>query len=391
MRQLIRVFYDAGAGDGGTPTLGPSMADLDNPDYVPPVLGGDGGGGGTPEEGVNPDGTLQDGYKRGEDGKVVKDAAPSQIEGVNADGSLQDGYIKDADGNVVKQDAGRADGDGDSPEDFYKTVEQITGEPVTVDYGDIDPLAPEGVAIREKAIRDDAVTKFEEYMKASDPRAYAYAIHRSNGGSDEDFFETKHYVLPDADTFKTSVDLQTKMVKQDLLDKGVPEEIVEATVAKYVKDNVITDKATAVYNAKKQAEAFQLQELEKEQKAQQQEFQQAVSNVLTIVSKNINEGLNLIVPDAKKNEFNEFVKNNIRFDNGKFYVVSELGQNNLKEVLESQYFQYVKGDLTALVERKAKTVTTQRLRTKVNQSNAAGVKGANSNDNNPEFVPLGSI
>lgn len=383
----MKMFYDPapnGAQSSGTQPL--SLSELDNLPDTPPVDTPIQGGDGTPKP---PDISQV---------PPVTDTPPEPVEGLNADGTLQDGYEKDADGKVVKKDTPAEPpstddepADDASAKDFYKQVNQITGEEVAVDFGETDPLSPEGVALRDKAIRQDAVQKFEDYLRTTDPRAYAYMLHREAGGSDEEFFAEKTFVLSDEQTFNTSIDIQTSILKQDLLDKGVPAEIVEATIAKYIKDNVLTEKATGAYTVMKKAQEQQMKEIERVQNEQKQQFQNQVTSITNTISKGINDGnLNFIIPEAKKAAFNEYIKQNLRYDNGKFYVVNELGEN-LKEILESQYFQFVKGDLSALIKKEAKTQTTQRLRTTVNRANNTNPKGADVGNQNKDYVPLGHL
>jgi hypothetical protein len=380
--KLNRFQYDITAPDeGGGGTLPMSLTELDNLSDTPPAIQS---GDGTPKP---PDISQI---------PPVVDTPPAVVKDVNADGTLQDGYEKDADGKVTKIPDTPATDDPNpdyelDTEDFFAQVEQITGEPVQVEYGDTDPLSPEGVAIREKAVREDATKKFEDYLKTSDPRAYAYFLHRESGGSDDDFFAERTFVLPDENTFNGSIDLQTNVLKQDLIDKGVPADVADATIAKYIKDNVLTEKATVAYNSKKQAQANQMKALEEAQRDEQAQFQAAVNGITTTIGKNITEGnLNFIIADAKKAQFNEFIKQNLRFDNGKFYVVNEIGEN-LKEVLESQYFQFVKGDLKALVQKEAKTQTVQRLKATVKKAASTGLKTADTPNPNKGYIPLGEL
>ena len=135
-------------------------------------------------------------------------------------------------------------------ESFWKEVEQITGESIQIDYGGTDPLSPAGVALREMKIRGDAALKFEQYLKQTDPRGYAYLLHREAGGSDEEFFAKKSFVLSDREEFENSIEQQSSLLKHSLTEKGVPEEVAQATIDKYIKDNVLKEKALEYYELK---------------------------------------------------------------------------------------------------------------------------------------------
>lgn len=301
--------------------------------------------------------------------------APEEEEGDEGDGS----------------DEGQA---GDEEDAFWERVNQITGEPVEVDYGETDPLSPEGVGMREMQVRRDAQQKFEDYLRRTDPRGYAYLIHRENGGTDEEFFAEPSFTLPEKSVFEESIEAQTGLVKRALLAKGVPEDVVDATVQKYVKDNMLKDRALAIYDEQRKLEEQQVKQLEETQKKQQALIQESVMKVTTSLANTINDGsLKLIIPEAKKAEFNEYLKENLRMDNGKFYIVTELDKEgkNLREIIEAQYFQFVKGDLNAIVQKKAKTLTAQRLRTTVKKATELGTKGAQGETGRSEYIPLGEI
>jgi len=276
---------------------------------------------------------------------------------------------------------------------FWSTVDQITGETVEVDFGEIDPISPQGVALREQKVREQASQKFEEYLKQKDPRGYAYLLHRDAGRPDEEFFSEKSFVLPDREEFEESVDKQSQLVKTALIHRGVPEELAQATVDKYIKDNLLKDKALGIYDEQRKVEQEQVKRIEAIQMEQQRLYKEEVDRVVGGITETINDGLKFIVPEAKKVEFNKFIKENLRYDNGRFYIVTELDRSfkNLKKVVESQFFQFMNNDLNSIVEKKSKTVATQRLRAAVKKDTALNSRGTNTESSKTEFVPLGDI
>lgn len=279
-------------------------------------------------------------------------------------------------------------------ESFWKEVEQITGESIQIDYGGTDPLSPAGVALREMKIREDAALKFEQYLKQTDPRGYAYLLHREAGGSDEEFFAKKSFVLSDREEFENSIEQQSSLLKHSLTEKGVPEEVAQATIDKYIKDNVLKEKALEYYELKLEEDKKQVEQLEKLQEQEQLKFKTAVTNLTRSLEDTISStDMKFIIPEASKAAFQEFMKSNIRHENGKFYIVNEIGNDyrNVKELVEAQYFQFVKGDLKKLVERKAKTLAVQRLKANVKRAAGATVKGSGESTNKSEYIPLGEI
>lgn len=51
----------------------------------------------------------------------------------------------------------------------------------------------------------------------------------------------------------------------------------------------------------------------------------------------------------------------MRYDNGKFYIIKEIGDKDLEQEMQKEFFAYKKGNLNDLVERKAKTINARRL------------------------------
>jgi hypothetical protein len=94
--------------------------------------------------------------------------------------------------------------------EFFKAVDALHGEELTVEYGDVDPMSPEGIFKREQAIADRSIDSWEASIKEKSPRHYAYLMHGLNGGSDEDFFEKTKDLgsLPTEEELEIDQDIQ---------------------------------------------------------------------------------------------------------------------------------------------------------------------------------------
>jgi hypothetical protein len=104
----------------------------------------------------------------------------------------------------------------------------------------------------------------------------------------------------------------------------------------------------------------------------------------------ITTDMKLIVPEKKQVEFKKFLQEHTRYDNGKFYFAQEIGQD-LPKLVEQMLFKFNNGDLKSLVERQARTITTQRLRTSVNKDKKIQ-NGERATTKNPTgFIPLSDI
>lgn len=348
----------------------------------------------------------------GGDGSDVIPSTIQTIEGLNEDGTLVDGYEKMEDGTIKKKEPSNTADKGDTPPDpnaepnpdatddqsngqnnvdavkaFWDTVNKITGEEVEVDFGDVDPISPEGVALREKAIRDQTATQFEKYLQEKDPRGYAYLIHRENGGSDEDFFNANRndLVLPTDEELEKSVDAQTKVIKSDLKDKSLPDDIIELTIKHYIQNNLLLEKSKeSLGNIKAGQEAY-LESIKQKANLAEQEFNNK-SNLLVNTIKNVIEKeVGFVVPETKKQEVLNYIQERIRYDEGKFYIVNEVNDSSLKTLLESQVFNYFQGDLKKIVTRQAKTIATQALRLNIENSKSTqqGTDGTKNTGGKP--------
>ena len=394
--RLIHMFKDAdaGSGGGGAPVPQPSLSDLDNPDFKPagtPIIPE--GGAPPPVEGLDAEGNILPGYEQNAEGKVVKSATPpapvTEVEGLDKDGNLLEGYERTADGTVQKIVEVNSD-DEPKPEEFWQAVNTLTGREVEVDFGDVDPISPEGVALRENAIVESTEKAMDQFFRESNPRAYAYYLHTQAGGTDDDFFGIGQPTLPPREDFEANADSQASLLKQDLVAKGVPEDIAQATVDKYIKDNLLTEKALKLYDDVLAEDKKQIAIMEQAIANEKIQFQQQVAGFEKSVSDTIASKVNLVIPEAKRAAFTQFIKDNTRHSDGKFFFVQPVEAENLDKQIEALYFQFVKGDLKSLIAKAAKAQTVQRLRTNLEKDKTKN--NTLAPDHKPVLnLPLGDI
>ena len=372
-RRLLRDANLEGA--GGVPTL----SDLTDPNYTPPS-------------------TPPSNEPATEDPGTPEPITP--VEGFDADGNLLENYELNNDGVPTKivestDDADDTDNVADEPtensSEFWKAVEDITGIELEVEYPEgVDPLSPEGVALREQTLANSAVDNYDNHLKETHPRAYAFFLHLQNGGTEESFFEQKAPTLPTRTEFLANLDVQSETVKNSLILKGVPPNVAQATVDAYLKDNILSEEAVKIYDQYEDAQRRQIAEAEllnSENLRRQKENEKALINT---VQEGITKEMNFVIPQAKVNDFTNFVYDNIRQDNGEYYLVQPINRDSIKTTLEALYLQYVKGDIRSLVERQAKNKAVQRLRLNMEKDSRtkAGVEGVGSSKKN---LTLGDI
>jgi hypothetical protein len=388
MKKYIQMFLDPApdsAGGDPLPPLPKSLADLDNP---------------------SPDDLAAAAEAQRLADEATPPAAPTPVEGVNEDGTLQEGYSKDAEGNVVKDEPVDAGTKGDDTEgdegSFWDDVDALRGEPLVIDWdahkdadgNPIDPVSAEGAYIREKAIERKTIDDYDDYLKKIDPRGYAYMLHRQAGGTDEEFLATKSANLPEYEAFKESVDAQSALYKQALVGRGLDADLAQLQVDKAVKDGKLFELADKEYKAHQAQNEAQLKAIEQKNAVAQQNYTNAVNKLNASLVSSIQEskGLKFIIPDTDKAAFTEFVKKGVRFDaeTNSFSIVQELGEDNSR-LLESMFLLYKKGDLTGLIKREAQSATVKRLQKTVLKAKSAGGAAVEPPGAKKDYIPLGNI
>jgi hypothetical protein len=396
----IRLFYEAGAGDGSGGTLPPSLADIS-------------GGDGNPK----PADLTEEAKKQAADAAVAaaEQAAYDALvkEATNEDGTLKEGYIKDeatgkvskdlnykpADGDGNDDDGDGNDGDGsENPDDFWADVNKYHGVELKVELPEnVDPLSPEGVYHREKQLMQKAVDSFEDNIKKADPRGYAYLLHRQAGGSDEEFFSKKSFSLPEYETFKTDADTQSRVYKASLIEKGLDAETAQVVLDKAIKDGKLFELSDAAYKAAEKAHQDELNAIEKKQQEGQERYNRTINTFNQALTTTITEGkdLQLVIPDAEKPDFLNFLREQVEYDpnTGKLMFVQAIDDKKMARQVEALYVLFKEGNLKNIIKREVQQERRKGLRRAVDKSKEQRSGGADDNNggNKGGFVPLGSL
>jgi hypothetical protein len=366
---------ERGIRDDGTPLIKPLPKPGDDakpkpgePGYVEPKLG-------------DPDYVL----KFGDEGYVLK----LGDEGYEPKFGEEGYVLKEGDEGYVAPDP-NAD---DTTKDFWAEVEKITGKKFEITYPDgVEADTPAGAAHRELEVIKQAQIEFEEHLAKTDPRSYAYMLHRAAGLPDEDFFgDNKGYSLPDLAVLETSIEAQTAVYKADLLSRGLDEDAVNALIAKAVTDNKLKEKAIASHTLIDKAQKQQLAELQTQQDNENKRFEAAVTAITTKITASIETEMGYVVPVAKKAEFTAFVANHLQYDNGKFFLVQEVADDKFKTQLESLFFQFVGGDLSTIVKKEAKTQAAQGLKLRINKAATKPTPVQGGDGTKKVGIPLGDL
>ena len=266
------------------------------------------------------------------------------------------------------------EGSGDSSDDasFWDEVDTLRGETLDVDFGDVDPETPEGALIYEKAVRLDEMAKFEGWLGDAYPRALAYLTHITNGGKEEDFFKTagEPTTLPTEAELEADVEKQKDIVVKNLKAKGNTEKQIERIIKGSIIDDDLEEMAKAALQEESNRQAAAIKAVQDKSAADNAVRDKQIKELTGYVNQVISTGRldNIIIPEKDRIPFAQAVNSSIRFENGKFYAVTEVNPENATEVFKEKFFSYKKGNLTDLIDKAARTANTSRLKKTITEN-----------------------
>ena len=323
--------------------------------------------------------------------KVVK-PDPKKDKKVEPVTDPQDEPDADTDDNVTTTDPDSED-DVEYATRFFEEVDKLTGSEVQVDYGDISPLTPQGVALREKALKEQTLNSFMEELEENYPQVYKVLQYASDGGDPADLFKQaagRDYTkvnLGDTDTA-----LAKEILKEYYTARGVKS---EARIAKLIETDeeseggiVVEAKAALAELAKEQEERTNNILVAQQQKAaEERKKNQVLISAIDEVLDTRTLGTFKIGDKVEANEFKQYVLSNIRKTrDGKFELATNIDANNLEKVLQYQYFQFKKGDLGKIIQRQATTQATKNLSLRLKMEADKIKRSGTSSDNKQGFT-----
>lgn len=277
-------------------------------------------------------------------------------------------------------------------ETFFEEVNKLTGQDVEVDYGDVDPLTPQGIAIRERAVREDALEGFLNDIETNYPRVFQALKHAHNGGDVTELFAqstTRDYSTVEIGDKDES--LAKEILKEYYKSKGIKN---EAKIAKMIENDedaesgLIGEAKSALEEMKKEQETSRNKVLEaqeqkaKEDKKRDQVFVTAVDEVL----KERQLGSFKLTDKSEAAAFRQYVFKNIRkTPDGKYELATIVDGSNLEKALQYQYFQFKKGDLSKIIQQKAATQNTEKLRLKLKAEETKIKKSSKEERSTPKY------
>lgn len=254
----------------------------------------------------------------------------------------------------------------DAEDTFWDDVDKLRGgDPLVVDYGDVDPVSPEGALIRENAVADNAIAGFENFIETNYPEAYAFLDHLMSGGKKEDFFKIAETLvtLPTEAELENSVEVQKQIVSRNMAAKGNSEKTIDIVLKGLIAADELEETSKAALKEETKREADTIDAVRKQSAditAQKTEAIGRMNGYIDTVVATGDVG-GLVIPEKDRVPFANAVKQSIRYDNGKFIAITELNDANVQQFFKEKFFSFKKGDLKELVAKQARTENTKRL------------------------------
>lgn len=295
-------------------------------------------------------------------------------------------------GENANDQEGTDDENGDEQEDpaaFYAEISKLRGDNFEFKFPqDVDPTTPAGVHHAINQVLEHELDNFENDLMKGDPRAYAYMLHRANGGNDEDFFATKTEVLPEWDVLKGSVDLQQAFYRRVLARKEIAPEEADLIVKNAIEKNKLTAVVETEYNRMKKQDEDQARQLLKVSEENQRRQEQMINRMGAVLQEKIidNKGLGITIPDAKRGNFLQFVNQLVHLDaaTGQWYLQQTITNDNINPLLESLYYLSVGGNMNEIISNRAKAENVKQLKLNMGKSKDKVKTGSKDNPNKAE-------
>lgn len=255
---------------------------------------------------------------------------------------------------------------------FFEEVEKLTGQEVEVDYKGVSPLSPQGVALREAALKEVVLDTFLGELEHKFPQVYRALEHANNGGDVAELFNqsvSRDYSkieLKDGDE-----NLAKEILKEYYKSRGVKSEEKIKKLIETDEDSsngLITEAKGALDELRAEQEEERAEILESQKR--KAEDQKKRDNLLVTAIDDILEARKLgnfkIVDRAEARQFKEFLISSVRrTGEGKYEFATPIDPQNMEAMLQYQFFQFKKGDLAKIIQQKATTANVEKLRLKV--------------------------
>lgn len=259
-----------------------------------------------------------------------------------------------------------------------------------------DRLGASGIAKIIQGASEKALLEFDSHLKNNYPDAYELFLTLQGGGSVKEFVEGFDADTPSVVTIEAvtdSIDVQKKLVKEDLIRKGLKDKIADATIKQMEDDDELLEHALGVQKELQSEREAKINELS-EKAAKKIEEEKAITDLISQeTSKILNTGIigkNKTLPKTSRKAAVESFTKNLRVEGGKVYHVTEVDLKNIPAEVARVHYNNV--GLEKVIEVKAKTEHAKRVRVSLkNEDKVRGRAGSGKSKNAGGHIPLGEL
>lgn len=269
---------------------------------------------------------------------------------------------------------------------FFEEVQKITGLEVEVDYKDVDPLSPQGVALRDQAIKEVVLDDFLVEIEEKFPAVYRALKYANDGGDPAELFtqtKTRDYSKVE---LKDGDDALAKQILTEYYQiRGVKSDQKLAKLLEADEDSTtgLVGEAKSALEELKADQEEERQEASKEQELRAEERRKKDRVVVAAIDEALESkqlGSFRLTDRTEAAEFRKFVIGNLSRTADGYQLTSDLDEKNIARALQFQYFQFKNGDLSKIIQQKVGTEKARDLKLRLSQDQTKTKKTTVSED-----------
>lgn len=293
------------------------------------------------------------------------------------DSSDDDTDDKDDDQDDKDQDDDKDD-DQDDQDDgsFWGDVEKLTGRQVEVEYGDVDPETPEGAALREEQLVQNAITDHLNYLGKLHPKEMRALEHAHNGGAMEDLFTPGEPDYSKMEIPEEDEDYQKQFMQNFYEKKG----FTRQRAARMVEGDAESEEGIhkIATDALKELATDQVKKRETVMNNQKQiaaQNRREDLQMIGVVEKVVEAGKlgNFTLPTKERQSYFNYALNHMqRNPEGGYMFVLPVIPEKMEQQLQEMYFSFKEGNLKGIIQREAETQNSRKLRRNAQKSKGKG-------------------
>jgi len=225
----------------------------------------------------------------------------------------------------------------ESLEELGLTEIELFKEDLTFEEG-LDLDTKEGIAeVIRRSIGIGAKMFIEDSLK-SHPELYQAYLHVEAGNPFSSFINTENSSVS-LDALKNNITLQSSIFKEDLLKKGIDEDIVDTIIKKAIDTETLFDKSKNVVEKRNQELSESIKKQEEavvKEKELHSKMVETVANITggILTGNDLFDGLLSLQENKKQGLYDSFLANT-SVEKGVAYYKIPLTDENIKQVIES--------------------------------------------------------